>query len=774
MEPPQLSREIVDNRRAKAPMLKSVMESCESLRDRLAAVRSALQGLEETDTPEMKGHISEMERLTDALDDLRKRAELRHARFSRGLVTIAIAGLEKAGKTTFLRSLTGIDALPAFDERCTAVLCEIHYDKNRSDFDLEFYTEDAFYDRVLRPALETAASGLPDEQRAGMRLPESAAGFATFPLPSPESTPGGTTAYKLLRDLHELQAHFDACRAFLGRPALLQQPLPELGGWVSHRPSAADSEPAEGATENGREDRAARGSHLARISAVKVCRIHTPFRGGSDHLRWIDTPGVDDPNRRARDLTLSAIAEKTDLLVVASRPGATPSAGESFHRFWDSVSRQPDEIDLMSRLLFALNWDKRVDPDGENIKIHRRYLIDAGVPAPLFIGPFEATDPGDAAGLMDRANSHLSRYLPDQDDRVCAKLENGLKHLKAKVRLLYDALSGTHPSDAGQQDLETEEFHRWFHWYHGDEDSGFWADLVTLLDRSARTISDSPRIQESEEALNAIFAEEAAAIQDNIPTAQALEEFVIRHRGESPIPHGMRTISTSFSRMINRLADEVQEFGPFMQEELVKVLTEAGLEPLLSGETSAGRLSHLLENFQGRRADSPVIEVLRETIELPRNLKYVLRYELRGAVDFCDPTLWDESETAWNRLRDMVTANNGDLDRLASFPTFRHPPVTDSREQDSDILKRIAGNAMLGIHAVLNNERYLPRRIADDFMRDCRVRLVFAPESEQEWRSLLYRNRGALLAQTIGQIRSRSERIQAFHGALGRLEAGLD
>ncbi len=769
MDTPQLSREIVENRRAKAPMLKSVTAACESFLDRLAAVRTALQDLEETDTPEMKDHLAELDRTTADLDTLRKRAELRHARFNRGLVTISIAGLEKAGKTSFLRSLTGIDALPAFDERCTAVLCEIHYDAKRSDFDLEFYTEDDFHDRVLRPALETAVSGLPEDRRAGLRLPESAAGFATFSLPSPESVPGGTTAYKLLKDLHELQAHFDACRQHLGRPPLPGQPLSGLGGWVSHRPAGADTSQED----SGQEDRAARGVHLARVSAVKVCRVHTPFQGGSEQLRWIDTPGVDDPNRRARDLTLSAIAEKTDLLVVASRPGATPSAGESFHRFWDSVSRQPDEIDLMSRLLFALNWDKRVDPEGENIKIHRRYLIDAGVPAQLFIGPFEATDPEDAAGLMDRANAHLAQHLPDQDDKAVSRLESALKHQTARVRLLHDALAKTRPSDAGQQDLETEEFHRWFHWYHGDEDSGFWADLVTLLDRSARTIAESPRIRESEEALNAIFAEEAAAIQEAIPSAQALEEFVVRHRGENPIPHGMRTISTSFSRMINRLADEVQEFGPFMQEELLKVLTEAGLQPLLSGESGAERLAGLLKNFEGRRADSPVIEVLRETLELPRNLKYVLRYELRGAVDFCDPTLWDEKETAWDRLRDMVTANNGELDRLAEFPTFRHPPVTDSRDQDSEILKRIAGNAMLGIHAVLNNERYLPRRIADDFMRDCRVRLVFAPESEQEWRSLLYRNRGTLLAQTIGQIRSKSDRIQAFHGALDRLEAGL-
>ena len=765
MDKPALNPEIVERRQARAPELAALLQRCREDADRLEAVRSALSALSEMDPPDVRAARMEIDGLISAIRHLADRVEMRHRRFSSGMVTVAIAGLEKAGKTTFLRSLTGIDALPAFDERCTAVCCEIHYDSDRSDFDLTFFTEAEFLDQVVRPTLETVAEALPSDRAEAVSIPESAGAFARMTLPDLTELPGGTTAHKLLRDLHRLQSHFDDCRAYLGVPPRRGRPLSELADWVAYGRTLTD-------VDDDAQD-LDRAGQMARVSAARICRIHTAFPGGSPHLRWIDTPGVDDPNRRIRDMTLETVAADADLLVVASRPGANPSPAESFHHFWDSVSRLPDEVDLLSRLIFVINWDRRVDPEGENARIHRRYLIDAGVPAHVFAGPFEATRPEDAAALMDRVNTHLAQHLPDQDDRVRSRLSAAHKTLQARIRLLHDSLRRSHPADNGLIDLETETFHRWFHWYGDGRDNGFWPELVAALDRSARSVADDSRIRESEAALTTIFAEEAEAIEAGLPTPADLEAHVIKHRGENPIPSGMRNMSTRFSMLINRLSAEIQEFGPMIQDELVEILTESGLGPLLQGETSADGLRSLLDGFAAVRPESPVTEVLRETLDLPRNLKYVLRYELRGAVDFCDPTLWDESESAWARLAEMVTANGGDPERLSTFSTNRHPPATDSRDKDSDILRRITGNALVGIQAVLTNERYLPRRIADDFIRDCRVRLCFHPEAEQEWRSLLFRFRGELLGSTIAKIRARSEHIGAFFTALDRLESGL-
>jgi hypothetical protein len=764
MNVPKISEEIVKNRQERTGSLEEIVGVCQNFQDRLRAVGAALDRLSGPETADFKMSRKTLDDLIDEAASLRERVNVRHERFKNGLITVSIAGLEKAGKTSFLKSLTGIAHLPAFDERCTAVCCEVRFAEDRSDFDIEFYTESEFMERILRPVVETISAALPEACRSGFAPPKSAAEFVNMDLPAADMLPGGTTAFKLLSDLKRLQENFQECRANLGRPPLHRRPLEELREWVSYR-QASVGEGSNNDTERNR--------HLARVSAAKTCRIYTPFRGGSAHLRWIDTPGVDDPNRRARDMTLAAIAGETDLLVVASRPGAAPSPNENFHNFWDSVSRQPDEIDLMNRMLFLLNWDRRVDPEGENIKIHQKYLMDAGVPRHLFVGPYEAIRESDAGMLMDKVNEHLKTHLGDQDDQVIRELNSRLKNLQARIRLLHDALAKIHPSDAEQHDRETEEFHKWFHWYLGGQDRGFWTELVTALDRATHEILEDNRIRESENTLNAIFAEEARQIHEAIPAPADLESYVVKHRGENPIPSGMRAASISFSRLVNRLASEIQEFGPFMQDKLVEVLSTAGLEPLLAGKTPDEKLKTLIGHLSTSAEDSPVLDVLRETLELPRNLKYVIRYELRPAVDFCDPTLWNAQEEAWNRINEMIRANGGDPDRLARFQIHKHPPVSESREKDHEILKKIAGNALLAVQAALGNERYLPRRIADDFMRDCRVRLCFSPESEQEWRSLLFRRRGLLLSSTIGQIRARSERIRAFQTALNHLETAL-
>jgi len=767
MNIPVISEEIVKNRQNKSHSLVEISDTCKNLCNKLQDVSTALSRLSDPDLQDEKNSRTELNTLIYELNNLKDRVDIRYNRFNKGLITISIAGLEKAGKTTFLKSLTGIESLPAFDERCTAVCCEIHYSRERSDFDIEFYTEQEFMDRVIKPVLETIFSAVPGEpahELHALSIPVSASEFMNCKLPDINDLAGGTTAYKLLTDLKQLQENFHECRQNLGRPALSRMPLAELGQWVSHQKADMDE----------KEDLAEKGRNLARISAVKVCRIYSEFTGGSPHLRWIDTPGVDDPNRRARELTLKTIAEETDLLVVASRPGSSPSPGENFHNFWDSVSRQPDEISLMNRLLFALNWDKRVDTQGENIKIHQKYLINAGVPQHLFAGPFEAVNLDDAAAMMERVNAHLADHLADQDDLAVLDYKSKLKNIQARIRIIHDILTKTRPSDSGQQDLENEAFHKWFHWYKGGRDTGFWSDLVTALDRATRDILEDKRIRESETTLNNIFSEQAKKIQEQIPTPEALEDYWVRHRGENPVPNGMRTISTYFSKLVNRLASEIQEFGPIMQDKLIQVLADSGLGPLLSEEKPENRINNLLNNFKGvENIESPVVEVLKETLELPRNLKYVIRYELRAAVDFCDPTLWNRNEDAWNRLNDMVKANNGETDRLAKFDTCKYPPVNESREKDHEVLKKIAGNALLAIHSALNNERYLPRRIADDFMRDCRVRLCFSPESEQEWRTLLFKTRGQLLAGTIGKIRAESERVQALQTALNNLDAEL-
>ncbi len=188
---PKLSQEIVANRQEKAPLLKKISDICLDFHTKIENILSALCQLNELDTRNIEKSREEINALLNELNHLKERVDIRYNRFQQGMITVSIAGLEKAGKTTFLKSLTGIEYLPAFDERCTAVCCEIHYDTGRSDFDIEFYTEHEFTDRVLKPVIETVIAELPDNFKNQMPLPVSASEFAGMKLPPLNALPGG-------------------------------------------------------------------------------------------------------------------------------------------------------------------------------------------------------------------------------------------------------------------------------------------------------------------------------------------------------------------------------------------------------------------------------------------------------------------------------------------------------------------------------------------------------------------------------------------------------
>ena len=68
-----------------------------------------------------------------------------------------------------------------------------------------------------------------------------------------------------------------------------------------------------------------------------------------------------------------------------------------------------------------------------------------------------------------------------------------------------------------------------------------------------------------------IFAETAGKIQKQIPAAEELEEYVIRHRGENPVPNGMRDLG----RLAARFHTHVHRAFELRAATILKVLEQA-------------------------------------------------------------------------------------------------------------------------------------------------------------------------------------------------------
>jgi Dynamin family len=755
-----ISQQVVSARKQFAPKLNGIVEQSQRCSVALAQVSDALSQLDG-----IAGSLHEpISHCVKRLKTVAERAQMRFKRYDAGLVSIAIGGIEKSGKTTLLKTLTGIECLPTANERCTAVCCEIIYDGSRNEFDLEFHTDVEFCQSVIHPLMQQFNQFLISTQASEsiQSLPANLDEFERIPLTSTGKVFPGTKPELILRELTELQRNILEIRRFVGNSPMQNQPLDGLRQWVA-KP----------------EDPVAK----AKIATVARCIIRTKFEGGSENLRWIDTPGVDDPSPLARERTLRSIGFDADLLVVATMPRDTPSVTDSFVDFWTSISNLPDEIKLIDRLLILLNWKRDVDPNQIEILKHKKDLQDKNeVPPHLFCGPLEAIKREDVARFMDDVNRHLSANLATQDSLVVERLENDLKSALADVRTsVFDKARRLSPSDPSKTDSETALFMGWFNrTAKSGLEEGFLPQLRELFVGAVDTVPKSKAVSEAQADLDSLFKTHAQDIKGSLPSEAEMRTMRQKNAGAPPITAYMQHFAMScFSDLVNALAKQVQDFGPIMQQAILDVLKTAGIRPIIidapASESVKSLCARLDENRWNRENDNAVLKALEELSNLQQSLHYVYRWEMRAAINFLSPLHWNQGRAVEDMALMLEQAGMTDRSKelRGYFKITRIPGVEESDQQHAEVFGHISRFALIGILAVLSGGRCRLANIADDFVRDFQTRLTFGTATETSWRELLAPQRGDLLGSKIAAIRANSEKLQKFRNAVEALGSCL-
>jgi hypothetical protein len=753
-----INPKIVQMRRDAAPKLSKIVEYANKTIVALNSLKSAAGALEGSRNDLFKSIDDSCVRLSEIC----KRSESRLKRFQAGLISVAVAGIEKSGKTTLLKTLTGIDNLPTANERCTAVCCEIIYSETQNDFDLEFHTNEQFCVSVIHPMLDHFNKVLPENLQAFKieQRPTSFSDFQRLTLPDPNQFQPGTTSQLQLHDLRSLQNEAQIINQFLGSSPRLGQPLAQLAEWVANQ---------------------AETSAQAKISTVARCIIHTRFHGGSENLRLIDTPGVDDPSPLARERALRTIAGDADFLVVATMPADRPSPTSAFVDFWTSISQMPDDISLLERMLLFLNWKSSADPQKIEIEKHKNYLINNNrVPASLFCGPLQATLSNDVNQLILKVNEHLASNIIPQDQKVISIIENDLKSTFADIRRdVFDRARSMHPGDPETADGEFALFLNWFSRpTETGRGQGFLPDLRQAFNDAVTSIPKGSQVQAAQAELDRINSSLSKDIITALPKAEDVHKFRETEAGTPPISHYMQIyLQGPYSRLVNTLSKHVRDFGPIMQGEILAVIKRAGLGNLVSVDKPRIALQELyiklLDRASGSSRDSSVLEAIKEITSLQESLQYVYRYEMRPALNFLNPMLWQGNKPQAVEGLAIMLENNNCGDFAKSLRTYwektKLPGIQSPDEDHAKIFADMNAHALAGIASVLKNSRCRFDTIADDVIRDCQYRLTFGTMTEQAWRDLLTPHRAVILGPAISQIRRNSTRIAAFNTALGEL-----
>ena len=763
-----LNKEIVETRKKRAPELEKMMASADNLHTVVQTVMHS--PLVRQKPKEGDAYLKKLATLCETLAN-------KVALFKNGVITVSVAGVEKSGKTTLLKNLTGIDKLPTSDERCTSVSCEIKYVASPAQecLDIVYYSRDELL-QVICAQLSYLRNA--EDLWAGNRaislpeLPTDVESFLYSSLPPKEAI---AEEMRLLYEgaLLQLSAIQGCIKKHANRLGTIgRDEISNLPLYASHKTS--DNEFV---------------SELQPI--IRKITIHKHFIGGAEFLRLCDTPGIDDPNPQALEHTISAIKSETDLLIIANRPGNTPSITGPLSKFISNLKRLDTSAPLRDRSIFFVNWHKSVDPTGRNAEIRIQKVKENNVFASSSIyGPCDVMNANDIQQFLNHVNSRLLNDVPRQDEELIRTLTREWKSIQASVRTqVLDALrSQAPPMPEQMQRTMDDEFDRWFSRRYDTQCENprsqteyFMECLSIRIKEATRNCRSHPALEERHRQVKSIRDEKLKEIKAWIEDEASPEKcgIIINANQGDPEKVILPQLAVKMTALVQLLTAVVEEIGPVVQEEVYKVISEAlgneVAQKLCPGNTPAECLNALCSKLESSSGDKDVAFItknLREFANIPMQMRCIMRHELRPALNLFDSLRWHA-----DRREELIKEVSGIVkeDRCKQWlSNAKLPSLSDAPKSHSGFFKNLFSTGMLVIDEVLTSNSNKFAKLMDDYMSDASQTLVTQVCCENGWRKGLRSYGNIILADTWTQMAAKSENSTQFAALVGSLEDALD
>jgi energy-coupling factor transporter ATP-binding protein EcfA2 len=396
--------EIIDKRQGLAKHIQPVYQHLSKLNKEILALEQHRQELNMAiDDAEVDKQLKEvdLDKIKQEIEKESKHLEKLISRLSRPTLNIGVVGRMGQGKSTFLKSLSGLsdNEIPAHaGAACTAVRSKISHHDGDTEATVTLHSESSFLEEVIGEyyrELKFAA------------IPVSLDAFANNPLPK---CPEGATEeemYKRLRDDYYLTLPKYRSLLKSGNPRQISIAKQDIPKYVSQQ-------------WDGETKQLISFDHLA-VREVEIrCRFP---KVEVNKLGLLDVPGLGDTRAGDEQLILTTLEQEVDFVLFFRRPDFLRYQWENYDTDLYKIAAKALD-NLSNRSLMILNHTKYGDKD--NLNGCNALKGDLGSIKVVDCKIADCSNADDANRVLDGVLQYLDRKIIEIEEESARSCQNRL------------------------------------------------------------------------------------------------------------------------------------------------------------------------------------------------------------------------------------------------------------------------------------------------------------------------------------------------------------
>lgn len=468
----------------------------------------------------------------------------------------------------------------------------------------------------------------------------------------------------------------------------------------------------------------------------------------------LDTPGVNDPNPRARRRTLELVEKEADLLLLMSRPRNQPSPTAEFQNFISDIRSFDSSVSVQDFQLYVLNNDKSVQDSDRYLKTHKQLLMGEpyAIPSERII-EVDATNADSIKKCFSKINEFLSINLVKRDEFSIQKIRESIYKVEAGILELLESISKNIPADVNDVDSIIPLYNEWF--------NEFWKTLIKETNNLISAIRTDSAILKYHSIMIEKFKSVSIRIFNGLPSEQELIDRAKKTDGMLPNQIGSIEYAVpQINKLLNDITDSIKDFSKIIQSRFVELISKSQLSVLLKGDDDKAKIANLMQLFrvlfEGSEISEAEIGSLKEILDSSNNIDRIFRWELRPAV-YC--VNYQYRKMYPSVLKERIKCL---YSRYASGKFENEISVSD------ESLGSTVKQAIKMIKLVLENQQYDFGEVAADIIGNWYFSMVYGRQSI--WRDRLLKERQVLVPK-LGEFSKNSQKNKEIRDILKNLSS---